>query len=118
MILDVSVSAEPRVVCQIPAGVVRIFVDHHLVSRPVPARDDAVVVRRDVPIVIPKPEPFPVSSAEHENMLWPETTGITSVRPRLFDAIVRVVPSAVMPHPLIVLGVNVWIFGMPRLVLK
>ena len=39
-VLDVGVRAQPRVVRQIPANMVRILVNHDLISGPVPARDD------------------------------------------------------------------------------
>src|ERR1700683_3307766 len=95
---------------------VGILIDHDLIPGPVPARDDVVIVRSDVPVEIAKPEAFPVSTRKHEYVLRSKATSEASVRPRLIDMIVRIVGAAAMPDPLIVLGVNVRNVRMTRLV--
>src|SRR5665647_3825073 len=101
-VLDVSVRAEPRIVCQIPAGMVGVLVDHDLIAAPVPALDDGVIVRGDVPVIITKPEAFPVSSRHHEYMLRSKATGEASVCPRLIEAEIPIVGATIMSDPLIV----------------
>src|SRR5664280_294230 len=115
-VFDVSVCAQARVVCKIPAGVVRVLVDHDLIASPVPAHDDVVIVRGDVPVEIIEPEAFPVSARQHEYMLRSKATGEASVRPRLILVVMGIVGATVMSHPLIVTGVNVGKFRMTFLV--
>jgi len=92
--------------------VIGVFVYHNLIAAPVPARDDVVIVRRDVPVEVVEPEAFPVPASKHELVLRSKAAGETSVRPRLIDVVVRIVSAAVMSHPLIVAGVDVREFGM------
>ena len=91
---------------------VGILVDHDLIASPVPARDDVVIVRRDVPVEVAKPEALPVSSGKHEYVLRSEATAEVSVCPRLIDVVMRIVGATIMSDPLIVLGVNVRNFRM------
>ena len=86
---------------------VRIFVDHDLVSIPVPVRDDAVIERSDVPVEIAKPEAFPVSACKHEYMLRSKAAGEMSVGPWVIQVVMRIVRAGIMSHPFIVPGVNV-----------
>ena len=70
---------------------VGVLVDHDLIASPVPARDDVVIVRGDVPVEIAEPEAFPVSSRQHEDMLRSKATGEAPVCPRLIAVVMRIV---------------------------
>src|ERR1035437_35920 len=95
---------------------VGVLVDHDLIATPVPALDDGVIVRGDVPVIITKPEAFPVSSRHHEYMLRSKATGEASVCPRLIEAEIPIVGATIMSDPLIVAGVNVRELRMTSLV--
>src|ERR1035438_7203000 len=86
---------------------VRVLIDHDLIAHPVPAFDDIVIVRGDVPVEIVKPEAFPVSSRKVEYMSQSEATGEMSVRPRLIEVVMRIVAATIVSYPFIVLGVHV-----------
>src|ERR1017187_9942507 len=86
---------------------IRVVVDHDLVASPVPALNDVVIVRSDVPIEIAKPEAFAVSSHKVESKLRSNTTGEMSVCPRLSELVMRIVAATIMSDPFIVLDVNV-----------
>ena len=86
---------------------VRIFVDHDLIAIPVPIRDDAVIERSDIPVVITKPEAFPVSACKHEYMLGAKAAREASVGPGVIQVKMRIVRAGTMSYPFIVLGVNV-----------
>src|ERR1017187_8838218 len=73
---------------------VGVVVNHDLIATPVPTLYDRVIVRRDVPIKIAKPEPLPVSSRHHEYMLRAKAGREASVRPGLVHAGVRIVAAA------------------------
>src|ERR1035441_59702 len=106
-VFDVSVGAQPRVVGKIPANMVWVFVDHDLIASPVPAGDDVVIVRGDVPVEIVEPEAFPVSSREVENVLRSKAAVETSVSPRLIEAEMRVVAATIVAYPSAVPGIHV-----------
>ena len=95
---------------------VRVLEDHDLIATPVPARDDAVIVRGDVPEEIAKPESFPVSSRKHEYVLRSKATAEASVCIGVIDVEMRIAWAAIMPDPLIVLDMNVRNFRMTSLV--
>jgi hypothetical protein len=86
---------------------IRVVVDHDLVATPVPALNDVVIVRGDVPEEIAKPEAFPVSSGKVESELRSNTTGEMSVCPRLREVVIRIAAATIMSDPSIVLDVNV-----------
>jgi len=106
-VLHVRVRAQARVVCQIPANMVGVFVDHDLIARPVLARDDVVVPRGDVPVEIVEPEALRVSSGQHEYMFPSKATGAASVCPRLCEVVMRVVGAGIVSDPPVVPGVHV-----------
>jgi len=87
--------------------VVGILVDHDLIAGPVPARYDVVIESGDVPVEIAKPEAFPVSTCQHEDMLRSEAAAKTPVCPRLIEVVMRIVSAAIVSHPLVVPGVYV-----------
>jgi hypothetical protein len=93
---------------------VRVLVNHDLITSPVPVRDDVVIVRGDVPVEIVEPEAFPVSTAEPEYMLRSKPAGEASVCPRLIEVEVGIPGATVMSDPLIVRSVNVRDFRMTR----
>ena len=95
---------------------VRVLVDHDLIASPIPVTDDVVIERGDVPVKIAEPEAFPVSSRKVEYMLRSKTTAEMSVRPRLSEVVIRIVPATIMSDPFIVLGVNVRNIRMTLLV--
>lgn len=115
-ILDVRVGPEARVVCEIPPGVIRVFVNHDVVAVPVPVRDDVIVVGSDVPIEVVEPKALPVSACKVEHVLRPEASGEASVRPRLIEVEMRIVGAAVVAYPSITARVDVRDVGVSRLV--
>jgi hypothetical protein len=95
---------------------VRVLVDHDLIASPIPVTDDVVIESGDIPVKIAEPEAFPVSSRKVEYMLRSKTTAEMSVRPRLSEVVIRIVPATIMSDPFIVLGVNVRNIRMTLLV--
>ncbi len=95
---------------------VRVVVDHNLIAGPVPAGDDIVIVRGNVPVKVAKPEAFPVPSRKHEDMLRSEATGEAPVCKRLINVEMGIVRATTMSDPLVVFGVNVRNLGMTSLI--
>ena len=102
-----SVPAYPRVISEIPANMFGVFIDHDLITSPVPACDDIVIIGGNIPIEIAEPEALPIPSSQHEYALRSTATAEASMLPRLLDVIMRIIGSTSMSDPLIVPGVNV-----------
>ena len=97
-----NVGAEPGVVGQIPAVVVRIFVDDDGITVPQPTIREIVIVGRDAEVETPEPEAFAVSSAKMEHMTPARAAGEVAAFPGMIDVIVGVVAAGIVAHPLIV----------------
>ena len=101
-ILDVNVGSQPYVVRQIPAIVIRIFVDYDLVSAPVPAIAVAEVVGRNTKIETSEPEALAISALNTPYMIFAKSTCKVAALPGVIQVVVRIVGPAVMPNPFVV----------------
>jgi hypothetical protein len=104
--LDVDVGAEPGVVGEIPAGMVRIIVDDDLVRVPEPAVDIAEVVRGYAEVEASKPEAGRTSAAQTPDVGWAEAAGEMAVLPWMVEVVVGIIGACVVAYP--VVFVNVW----------
>ena len=98
----VDVGAESGVVGQIPAVVVRIFVDDNGITIPQPTIREIVIVGRDAEVEASEPEAFAVSSAKMEHVAAAKAAGEAAVFPGMIDVIVGVVATRIVAHPLVV----------------
>ncbi len=80
-VLDVGVGAEPRVVGQVPAVVVGIFVDDDGIAVPIPIIGEVVVVGSYAEVEAPKPEAVAVSSAKVVRMAAAKAASEAAVFP-------------------------------------
>ncbi len=90
-----DVGAEPRVVGQVSAVVVGIFVDYDRIAVPNPIRGVVVFVRRHTEVEAAEPETFAVSSAQTEHVAAAKAAGEVAVLPRMIDVIVESWPTQV-----------------------
>jgi hypothetical protein len=109
----VSISAQPGVISQVIARVVRIFIDHDVVTIPEPIIDKAVIVRRNTEVGAIKPESIPVTSPKVKLMPTTEAAREASMFPGMFHMVVGIVPPGIMSNPVTVC-VNVRSFRMAR----
>ena len=112
-----NVSAQPDVVSQVPAIVIRVLVDHDIVTIPEPVITEVVVVGGNAEVETTKPETLPVSSSEPKDMAAAESTGKASVFPRMVEVVMGVTTAGIVSDPLVVC-VNVGSFRMSPLVCK
>src|SRR5580704_11612542 len=110
-----NVGAQPGVVSQVPAIVIRVLIDHDIVAIPQPVIDEVVIVRSDGEVEAAKPETLPVSSPKMENMARTEAAGKVSMFPGMIDMVVGIVTARIVSDPFIV-GVNVRSLRMTTLV--
>jgi len=105
-VLDVGVGAEPRVVGQVPAGVVGIFVDDDGIAVPIPIIGEVVVVGSYAEVEAPKPEAVAVSSAKVVRMAAAKAASEAAVFPGMIQVIVRVAAAGIVANPMVIM-VNV-----------
>lgn len=98
-VLDVTVGAEARVVGQVEAAVVGIFVDNDLVGAPIPIVAEAVVSSGDAESETAEPEAFTIATFDAPHVAGTEAAGEASMRPRMIEMIVRIVAAGVMAYP-------------------
>src|ERR1017187_5223062 len=115
-IVHVHVRAEPRVIGQVPAVVVRVLVDHDLVAVPEPVAHVVVLERRDLKSEAAEPESFPGAAAEPEDVLWTETSREPAMCPDVVEVVLGIAAPGIMSNPAAVIGVDVRSDGMSGLV--
>jgi hypothetical protein len=106
-----DVSAQPRVVRQIPANVVRVFIDYDRVTIPEPVIAVGKVKRGDIEIEAVEPETLPVPPAQMVDMSMAKAAGKASMFKGMFNAKAFIFRAGIMTDPLIV-PVNVRSIGM------
>jgi hypothetical protein len=101
-ICDVDVGAEARVIGEVPAIVVGVFVDDNLIGAPAPAIAEGVVIRSYVEIKAAEPEAPGAAAFDAPEVLAAETAVEASVFPSMIDAIVVIVAAGIVADPAIV----------------
>jgi hypothetical protein len=116
-IRHVNVGAEAHIVGQVPAIMIRVFIDDDLIVIPKPVVAEIVIVGSHAEVEAIEKEAFSVSTAQAENMTASESARKPSMFKRAIDTIVRVITPRVMADPLIV-GMYVGSVGMSGLIDK
>lgn len=88
-----TVGAEARVVGQVEAVVVGIFVDNDLVGAPIPIVAEAVVSSGDAESETAEPEAFAVAAFNPPDMAAAEASGEPPMLPRMIEMIVLIVAA-------------------------
>lgn len=109
--MNVAVGAQARVVGEVPAVVVGIFVDDDLVGAPIPIAAEAVVGGGDAEGEAAEPEAVAVAAFDAPLMAGAEAASEAAMLKRMIEVIVGVIAAGVMADPRIV-GVNVGGFGV------
>jgi hypothetical protein len=112
-----NVSAQARIISEVVAGVIRVFIDHDLVTIPIPIIDEAVVVGRHAEIEAIEPEAVASAAAETENVARPEAAGESAMFPGAVPVDLEACIVAVVSDPLIV-GVHVRSVGVAGAVVE
>ncbi|MCU1297931.1 MAG: hypothetical protein JWO91_2209 [Acidobacteriaceae bacterium] len=115
-ILHMNIGAQSGVIREVPTIVVRVRVDHDVVTIPEPVVGIIVVVWSNLKEKTTYIESIPASASEPPDVLWTNATIKASMLPRMIEMIVGIVASAVVSHPLIIFGVDVGSIGMFRLI--
>jgi hypothetical protein len=107
----VNIRAQPYVVGEIPAVVVRICVDDHVISVPIPVVAIGQVERGDAEVEASKPEAARAAASEVPYVTPAETAFETAVLPWMLEAEAVVIAAIFMADPFAV-AVDVRCFGV------
>jgi len=110
-ILHVDVGAQPDVIGEIPALMVGIFIDHDVVSVPVPVIDESQVKGGDAEVEATKPEAARASSCDAPGMSTAEAAVKVAMLPGMIEVEAGIVAPASVSDPFAVV-VNVRRVGM------
>ena len=99
----VHVRTEAHVICQVPAHVIRIFVDHDLVRIPQPVAAIPDIDRRNAEIKTTEPESPGPAAPETPYMPWPEAAAKMPVLPRMVEMEAGIHAPRIVSDPVAVL---------------
>jgi hypothetical protein len=111
----VAIGAEPRIVGQVPAIVVRIFVDDNLVGTPVPIGTEAEVSGSDAEGESAEPETLAIAPFDAPDVVAAETAAEAAMFKRMIEMIAGIIAPGAVADPRIV-GVHVRSFGVATFV--
>lgn len=114
-IFDVTVGAEPHVVGEVPAIVIRVLVDHDLIGAPIPSIAEGKVNRSDGEVETAEPEALSTAASNAPHVALAETAIEVAVLPGMIQMIVGIVAAGIVADPFVV-GVDVRSVGMAILV--
>lgn len=102
----VNVRPQPHIVGQIPSNVIRIVVDDDIIRVPVPLAAIAYVVGSDAEEEPTEPETARTTSCEVPNVTRAKPSREMPVLPGMIEVVVRIIPTRVVPNPLIAIDVR------------
>ncbi len=106
-IQNVNVRPQPRVVGKIVAGIIRVVVDHDVVSVPSPVINVDKINRGNAEVEAAEPEAIGAASFKPPYMTRTEFTGKTTVLPRAIQVVAWIVSAFIVPNPLIIIVMDV-----------
>jgi hypothetical protein len=110
------VRAKPDIVGKVPAVVIGIGIQDDVVTVPEPVAGITGVVwghLEEEPVDIESVAP---ASSKPPDVLRPDRPREASLSPWMIETIVGIVATGVVSHPRVVLGMDVWGFGVARLI--
>jgi len=110
----VNVRAEPDVICQIPADVVRVVVNHDLVGIPEPVVAEAKVIRGNAKKEAAKPKAARAASDDPPDVASADATWKMSVLPGMIEMVMGIIAAGIVADPVVTLDLDVrcvWVSG-------
>ncbi len=96
------ISAKAHVIGEIPSDVIRIRIEHDIVTVPEPVITIGVVEEADGKDEAADEEPPAIAALHPPHMFWAQGTGKVTVFPWMLETVMRIVPPRVMSNPTIV----------------
>jgi hypothetical protein len=109
-----DIGAETRVVSEVPAWIVGIFVDDNVIRVPEPGVCVSEIVRSDAPVPVIEPEAVRAAADEAPTMCGTEAAIPMAMFPRVIEVVVRVVGAVVVTDP--ASAIDMRLVGMANLV--
>ena len=102
-----NVGTEPRVIRQVPAGMVGIVINDDVVVVPIPVVAVTNVRRSDAEEKAAEPEPLRTTTSEPVDVARANPSPKMSVLPGMIEVVTRVIAACVVSDPAIRVGVHV-----------
>lgn len=115
---NVYVCAQPNVVGQIPADVVRIVIDDDVVAVPIPIAAITHIVGCNREEKAANAEAPRAAAAQSPYVAATDSSREATVLPRMVEVIMHVRSAGIVPDPTVVLGMHVWCLRMALFVGK
>ena len=91
--LDVNVRSQPHVISQVPARVIRIFVNHNLIGIPEPPVAVSDIGGRHAEVKTIEPEAAGTAARQVPYVAWPEAAG----KVPMFEGMVQMISGVIRP---------------------
>jgi hypothetical protein len=114
----VDVGSEARVIGEVVAGIVGIFVKDDVVAVPEPIVDKAYIRRSNAEVITIEPEAIWTASFKAPHVARTKFAGEMPVLPGTIKMVARIVPAFIVADPAIVVGVNVRSIGVSGMVIE
>src|SRR6266436_2285130 len=98
-----NVSAQPRVISQVPSIMVRVLIDHDVVTVPQPVTNVVVVVRCNAKEHTVNIKPLSVSPLKAIDMVAAEAASEASMFEWTIEMVVEIVTAGIMSPPPVVM---------------
>jgi len=114
----VDVGSEARVIGEIVAGIVGIFVEDEVVAVPEPVADKAYIHRSNAEVIAIEPETIRAAAFKAPDMMRAKFAGKMSMLPGMVEVVARTIPAFIVADPAIPVGVNVRSIGVPGMIIE
>lgn len=113
-----NVGSEARVIGEVVAGIVGVFVENEVVPVPEPAADKAYIHRSNTEIVTIEPEAIRAAAFKAPDVMRAKFAGKMSMLPGMIEVVTRIVPAFSVADPAISIGVDVRSIGMSGMIIE
>jgi hypothetical protein len=101
-ILHVNVSTEPGVIGQVPAIVVRVFVNHDGIALPIPIINVIIIIGGHAEEEAAEPEAFAVASAQVVNVTTAKAAREATMFPGTIEVIMGIITTGIVTNPSVI----------------
>src|ERR1700693_1955380 len=112
-----NVRAQPRIVSEVPAVMIRGLVNREGIGIPEPVVAKIIVSRRNTEVEIADPEAASISTGKPEHAARREATRKSSVFKGMIDMIAGIIPAGIVSDPLVI-GMDVGCLRVSGLIRK
>lgn len=111
-----GVSAQPDIIGQVIADVIRIVIDDDVIIVPEPWARVVIVVRRNLKQIAPNIKPIRAATAQTPNVPRAKAGSEMSMLPGIVEVIVLIIAARIVANPAVIFSMHVGSFRMALLI--